>query len=311
MSVWFKYPIIGASHLGRLLSNSNSNSDFCSWSSDSAFFIDPRIDKEKDRKNKIKNHHTDIINVFERLRNISFNPVYEYDGLYKTCIPLYFDVVRSFKSIDKYDEAIGHLNDPDYTVAFNNIIDITNLENDNNSAVSQFMSEKEKEIKDAISDNPNISLMEYTRNHKLRYYNLEMIFKYYISEIGQHRELEIVYHTTQERINYYQLHIDPSHVIAVGQEENLRNLKKLIDSKNQNITPNLQQFINNRNKMIVSINTFITNMESVVHDAKILGLKGKCQMEYLLGFFNYYGLSRVIRFFRRQILAIPSTYSSL
>jgi Asp-tRNA(Asn)/Glu-tRNA(Gln) amidotransferase C subunit len=47
------------------------------------FLLTQRIDKEKDRKDKIKNHHSDIINIFEHLGNITVDPVDQKDSLYR------------------------------------------------------------------------------------------------------------------------------------------------------------------------------------------------------------------------------------
>jgi hypothetical protein len=190
----FKYSIIRNNcSFGRYISDRDSSCYSTNRSSNTTFFIDPRIDKDRDRKYRIRNHHQDIINIFEHLGNITVDPVYQQDGLYKTCIPLYLDVGRLFKKVDKHDEAIIHLSDPEYVVAFNSIIQITNLENNNNRTVSQFISKKENEIRHAIYNNKNISIQEWiSQSTEFPYYKLVKIFEHYAEESQQHEELKIV-----------------------------------------------------------------------------------------------------------------------
>jgi hypothetical protein len=243
-SDWFKYTIISISYsFDRLLSNSISNRTFCVenisdnlWgnrSSNTAFFIEPYVEKGKERKQGIKTHHNNILDIFKKWGHIHVEPVSQINSLYKTCIPLYFDVVSSFRNFDKYDdEAMIHLGDANYANTYNIIIQIVNLENKNNCEVSQFMSRKEK-----------ISIREWTStSDEYPFYKLAKIFEHYAKEIEQHKELQIISYSEHKGVHYYKLFREEADIIAFGNEKTLKCLKELIDSESQNTINMLQEF---------------------------------------------------------------------
>lgn len=96
---WFKYPVIRISYPFGLLSyaigNRKSNSEEIILSTnnihnnyynryfDTAFFIEPYVEKGKERKERIKTHHNNILDIFKKWGHTHVEPVCQISCLYK------------------------------------------------------------------------------------------------------------------------------------------------------------------------------------------------------------------------------------
>jgi hypothetical protein len=237
-----KYPI---GLLSNTQSNRQSNSEIAlstygfsdkrrSDVSDNAFFIEPYVDKHNKRKERITNHQNNVLEVFRKWHTIQLRRVETIDGLYKTCIPLYIDVVMSLQRHDKYNEGVLHL--LNYSKQYNIVLNIISLQSEHNRVTSQFMTEREQMIKTAISDNENMSIKEwnssddghvqkmlakfgYSPDDTYSWYKLEKIFAHFEGEARQHIDLKIVSYGQNDGIDYYSLFRNPDDLIAVGEKK--------------------------------------------------------------------------------------------
>jgi len=314
----FKYPIVSINPSFGLLSGTDSNrqsnpeivlaADGCTGNgytgrSDNAFFIDPYVDKRNERRDRTRTHHNNVLKVFQNWRIIQLRRVATIDGLYKTCIPLYFDVVSSLHWYDKYNEGIVHL--PNYPGPYDIVLNIISLENEHNRTTSQFMAEREKGIKKAISDNENISIKEWkTSDDTYPWYKLAKIFEHLQGESYQHMERRIEPYTDYGGKHYYKLFRNPADFIAVAEEINLQNLRDLIDSVAKTTVSRLREITENIDKMQNFLNGFSEGIDNILHQVSTRGLKGRCHEEQELRVPAILR-GRVMRFFRRRLLRNP------
>jgi hypothetical protein len=306
-----KYPI---GLLSNTQSNSQSNSEIALSTygfsdkrridiSDNAFFIEPYVDKHNKRKERITNHQNNVLEVFRKWHTIELRRVETIDGLYKTCIPLYVDVVGSLQRQDKYNEGVLHL--LNYSKQYNTVLNIISLQSEHNLVTSQFMIEREQMIKTAISDNENMSIKEWnSSDDTYSWYKLEKIFAYFEGEARQHINLKIVSYSQNDGIDYYSLFRNPDDLIAVGEKKVLENIKELINSELENTVNKLRRLLDNIDEMQNYINTFVIDMDKIIYRVTTRGLQGRCDEEQEIQV-PMILRGRVMRFFRRHVLRNP------
>jgi hypothetical protein len=71
-----------------------------------AFFMNPYL---KERKERLQNHHADIVSVLQKWLNLTVSPTNQKEGFYTTSFPFYIEIVEKIKSIDKFGETLSHV----------------------------------------------------------------------------------------------------------------------------------------------------------------------------------------------------------
>jgi hypothetical protein len=309
----FKYPVVriypSIGLLPASLSNTQSSTEIlvaadCYGTSKrhyrrphNAFFIDPYVDKRKDRRERTRKHHDNVLKVFQDWRMIQLGRVKTIDGLYGVCIPLYIDVASSLQRYDKYNEGILHL--PSYA-SYDILLNIIRLQDEHNLATSQFMAAREQTIRGAISNNTTIPEWR-SPDDQYPWYKLAKIFEHFEREAYQNVELRIEPYSSYQGIEYYKLFREPADLIAVAERTNLEKLKELIDLEAQSTVSGLRDRLEDNDRMQNLLNTFSENMDDILHDVPTRGLQGQCHIEREIHIPVIFR-GPVIRFFRRRLL---------
>jgi hypothetical protein len=188
-----------------------------------------------------------------------------------------------------------------YTNTYDIVLQIRKLQSDHNKQVSEFMSQREKKIRDAISNNKNIHIKEWiSSTDEFPFYKLEKIFEHFIEESQQNIELRIESYSNHKGIDYHNLFRKQVDIIAIADQDSLKYLKELLNSEAQTIDK-LKEFVEDNHKMQALLDSFDSNIEDIKHDLPTYGLKGRCKIENDLRFPAIF--NRLFRIFR------PSTHS--
>jgi hypothetical protein len=273
---------------------------------DHPFFIEPYLDKRKERKTALNRHHDEILGVFRKWETITICLNKSTGGPYETCIPLYADVVHPLQTIDRFGEGMSHLGG--YTNAYNIISQIIRLQYRHNSSVSDFLCVEEKRITEAIWNNKDTSMISpWKSSHDIYpYYLLANIVEHFQAEVYKHVDLRIVPYQHYKGINYYKLFRREEAILAVAEEKDLRHLRELIDSEGMTVRNKFEDIMKNIELMTDLLHRFGQSVEKIVHYVPTYGLQGHCQIDRDLRVPFLW--IRLIRFFRRLLLTNPSIY---
>lgn len=303
----FKYTKLGIRPSIGLFSNKRSNSEIRSsiseivpanshsdnirssgWS-DHAFFIEPYVEKRKEKKDRIDKHQDNILEIYKNWHKVQIHRLTFKNDLPRICVPLYIDVVNPLQQYDKYCEGSSHL--LGYTSQNAILLDIKRHENEHNRATSQFMSEREGVIRETISKNENISIPEW-RSSEDRYpfYKMAKIFEHYMDEAYQHKEIKIEDYALYDGKQYHKLFREPADLIAIADKKNLQYLKDLIDS--EPTICRLKKILEDFKIMQNLLNSFGEGIDHILYHAPTHGLQGQCYVEQDLR-------PRIIRFLKK------------
>lgn len=288
--------------------------DYWSWRSHRQFFIRPYFNNKKEKR---KIHHDSIIEILKNWSEIKFELVNQKDSLYTTSIPLYIDVIDRIDSLDEYKEVYSHLKHKKYSKILRSYDIVKKLQNEHNEKVSEFMNEREDEIKNEIAMNKNIFLKDVNflknrlkdinavkdavENGELTEQDIQAVkwgalddsvgvyydnFFNHLFKQANNAQKNIELKTDYFMKNGWAYPIlfsanSREKIIAKGVagSKSIQNLKKYMENQLDDIINKLKEFNLEVQKIETKFKDFHKEIIQIIHDYESLGLKGDCRIE--------------------------------
>ncbi len=219
------------------------------------FFINRHITNGQTRRQELQTYYNNLKeDVLRHWLNQKAEPSRTRESLNESLIPLYIDIIKDLKTPIHSQEFKSHLSHNDNKNIHNIFEDLEKREPAHNYKLSEFMSSKERKIRNAIMNKDSTSkggcnidhIIEYDSGYEPRMPNYIMRQTvFYYRDKAQTDNLDLDIRPLDDDKKIFQLHYNMTE-IGRGDEESMRCLSTKLKALEPDLVDDLKALINKK-----------------------------------------------------------------